>query len=87
MQQLLIAGGGIGGLAAALGAAHAGWKVRLFEQAGQFSEVGAGIQLSPNVVRCLQKWHLHAALQQVVALPQQLCVRSAIDAHLLAQMP
>jgi len=86
-QQLLIAGGGIGGLAAALGAAHAHWHVRLFEQSSQFAEVGAGIQLSPNVMRRLQAWKLHGALQQVIALPQTLCVRSAISAHVLAQMP
>ena len=47
-QQLLIAGGGIGGLAAALAVARAGWQVRLFERAEAFSEVGAGIQLAPT---------------------------------------
>ncbi|HRM55574.1 MAG TPA: NAD(P)-binding protein, partial [Ottowia sp.] len=39
--QLLIAGGGIGGLAAALAVARAGWEVRLFERAPEFTEVGA----------------------------------------------
>jgi salicylate hydroxylase len=57
-KQLLIAGGGIGGLAAALAAARAGWRVRLFERAASFSEVGAGIQLGPNVVRVLRGWGL-----------------------------
>jgi len=74
-------------LAAALGAAHAHWHVHLFEQSSQFAEVGAGIQLSPNVMRCLQAWKLHGALQHVIALPQKLCVRSAITAHVLANMP
>ena len=36
-QQLLVAGGGIGGLAAALAAARAGWEVRLLERAPAFS--------------------------------------------------
>ena len=40
-KQILISGGGIGGLAAAIGAARAGCEVRLFERAAQFSEVGA----------------------------------------------
>ena len=57
-KQLLVAGGGIGGLAAALAATRAGWEVRLFERAVQFSEVGAGVQLGPNAVRCLQAWGL-----------------------------
>ena len=47
----LVAGGGIGGLAAALGLAGHGRPVRLFEQAPSFEEVGAGLQMSPNGVR------------------------------------
>ena len=46
-----MAGGGIGGLAAALGLAGNGRPVRLFEQAPAFEEVGAGLQMSPNGVR------------------------------------
>src|SRR5256885_12606716 len=64
-KQVLIAGGGIGGLAAAIGASRAGWEVRLFEQAPALSEVGAGIQIGPNVVRRLQAWGLQKPLQQV----------------------
>ncbi|MBS0466339.1 MAG: FAD-dependent monooxygenase [Proteobacteria bacterium] len=78
-KQVLIAGGGIGGLAAALGSARAGWEVRLFERAGEFTEVGAGVQIGPNVVRRLQAWGLHRALQAVAAFPGRLCVRSAIS--------
>ncbi len=85
-KQVLIAGGGIGGLAAGIGAARAGWDVRLFEQAAQLSEVGAGIQLGPNVVRRLQAWGLQKPLQQVVALPGSLRVRSAVTGRQLAQM-
>lgn len=62
-KQLLIAGGGIAGMAAALGASHAGWDVRVFERAAEFSEVGAGVQLGPNVVRRLQAWGLQEGLQ------------------------
>ena len=49
----LVAGGGIAGLAAALGLSRAGQSVRLFEQAASFAEVGAGLQMSPNGVRAL----------------------------------
>lgn len=86
-KQVLIAGGGIGGLAAGIGAARAGCDVRLFERAQKFSEVGAGIQLGPNVVRRLQAWGLQKDLQSVVALPEALQVRSAVTGEALARMP
>ncbi|MBQ0132775.1 MAG: FAD-dependent monooxygenase, partial [Comamonas sp.] len=86
-KQILIAGGGIAGMAAAVGASHAGWDVRLFERATEFSEVGAGVQLGPNVVRRLQAWGLQKALQQVVAVPQQLVARSAQSGLILASAP
>lgn len=78
-HQLLIAGGGIGGLAAALASARAGWGVRLFERAPEFSEVGAGIQLGPNVMRILRDWGLEQELGDVVALPDKLVVRNAVS--------
>lgn len=78
-KHILIAGGGIGGLAAALACTQAGSSVQLFERAREFGEVGAGIQMGPNVVRILNAWGLENALQQVVAFPANLQVRSAID--------
>lgn len=86
-KQVLIAGGGIGGLAAGIGAIRAGCDVRLFERAGQFSDIGAGIQLGPNVVRRLQAWGLQKHLQSVVAVPDALQVRSALTGQALARMP
>ena len=86
-RQALIAGGGIGGLAAALAASRAGWDVRLFERASAFSEVGAGIQLGPNVVKVLHGWGLAEALQAVAASPERLQVRSALSGQLLGELP
>ena len=86
-KQVLIAGGGIGGLAAAIAAVRADWDVRLFERAAQFSEVGAGIQLGPNVVRCLQAWGLQRSLQQVVACPLSLRACSAVTGQELGRLP
>ncbi len=47
-KPVVIAGGGIGGLACALALAHKGFRVRVLEQAREFGEIGAGIQLAPN---------------------------------------
>ncbi|MBA4327911.1 MAG: FAD-dependent oxidoreductase [Polaromonas sp.] len=82
----MIAGGGIGGLAAALAASRAGWGVRLYERAPVFSEVGAGIQLGPNVVKLLHGWGLAEGLDRVAAFPQQLDVRSAMKGHTLGRL-
>nr|WP_205964636.1 FAD-dependent monooxygenase [Ramlibacter agri] len=84
---MLIAGGGIGGLAAALAARRAGWEARLFEQAAAFSEVGAGIQLGPNVTRILRAWGLlDGPLAQQVWQPPRLRVRDAVGGGELAAM-
>lgn len=77
MRNVLIAGGGIGGLSAALACTRAGAGVALFERNAEFSEFGAGIQLSPNIVKILYGWGLQEALSEVVAFPDRLQVRSA----------
>ena len=78
-SQVLIIGGGIGGLAAALACSRAGVQVDLFERFAAFNEVGAGIQLGPNVVKVLHAWGLKDALAGAVAFPQRLQVRSAMS--------
>ena len=78
-KQVLIAGGGIGGLAAALACSRAGWQVHLFERASEFGEVGAGIQMGPNVVRVLNGWDLADGLAAVAAFPERLQVRNAVS--------
>ena len=76
-KQVVIAGGGIGGLAAAVACAQQGVPVQLLERAPQLSEEGAGIQLGPNVTRILQAWGLGTALSQMAAFPGQLQARDA----------
>ncbi|GAB3664532.1 FAD-dependent monooxygenase [Ramlibacter alkalitolerans] len=79
-QEVLICGGGIGGLAAAVAARRAGWEARLFEQAEVFSEVGAGIQLGPNATRILREWELlQGELGQQAVAPPRLRVRDGTD--------
>jgi salicylate hydroxylase len=53
MPRVLIAGGGIGGLTAALALLRAGIDVELYEQAAELKEVGAGVQLAANGTRVL----------------------------------
>ena len=79
--KTLIIGGGIGGLAAALAFSRAGAPVELFERSPEFTEVGAGIQLGPNVVKVLHDWGLQEALAGVAAFPDRLQVRSAMSGH------
>ena len=86
MSKVQIAGGGIGGLAAALACARAGHDVCLCERSKEVSEVGAGAQLGPNVVRVLFGWGLEAALGEVAAVPAQLLVRSATSADKLGSL-
>ncbi len=70
-MRVLVAGGGIGGLSAALSLAHAGFEVEVFEQAPEFGEVGAGIQLSPNATRVLHHLGLATALEACAFLPER----------------
>ena len=63
---ILIAGGGIGGLAAAHALARKGFAVRVLEHAAEFREIGAGIQLGPNVFRALERLGLKEAVLDAV---------------------
>ena len=67
---ILVVGGGIGGITAALCLAQQGLRVRVFEQAAQIGEAGAGIQLSPNCSRVLHSLGLEAALRPMAFLPE-----------------
>ena len=85
-MRVLIAGGGIGGLAAALACSISGREVQLFERAVEFSELGAGIQLGPNAVKVLHGWGLADALKVVAAFPDGLQVCSAVTGDALGRL-
>lgn len=51
--KIIIAGGGIGGLSAAMGLARIGYQITVLEQAEQFGEIGAGIQIGPNAFHAM----------------------------------
>ncbi|MEN8840130.1 MAG: FAD-dependent monooxygenase [Octadecabacter sp.] len=61
-RRICIIGGGIGGLTAALAFARSGAEVELHEQAPAFTEVGAGLQITPNGARALEALGLGGAL-------------------------
>ena len=74
-QTVTVIGGGIGGLAAALAAAQAGAQVRLLERAPEITEVGAGLQISPNGWVVLQALGLAEAAATQAVRPRGLVMR------------
>ena len=85
-EQVVVVGGGIGGLGAALALARQGVAVHLLEQASAFGEVGAGLQLGPNAVRVLDDWGLLDGLKSVAAFPERLQVRDVHSGALLGSL-
>jgi len=69
---MIIVGGGLGGLAAALACGQAGARPQVLERAATFSEVGAGIQMGPNVTRTLHAWDLAEDLKEIGFTPHRL---------------
>src|SRR3954467_12475864 len=63
--SIAVIGAGIGGLAAATLLAKSGHRVRVYEQAGRFARVGAGIQMTPNAMKVLRGLGLEAQLREV----------------------
>src|SRR5258705_2687459 len=63
--SVAIVGGGIGGLAAAVALRDSGHEIAVYEQAGQFREIGAGVTLHPNATRLLAKLGLGEALREI----------------------
>ena len=84
---ILIAGGGIGGLAAAYALARQGFPVRVLEQSPEFREVGAGIQLGPNIFRALEKIGLKDAVLADAHRPPAQEMRDALTGKLITQIP
>ena len=67
-MRILIAGAGLCGLTTALALLRRGHDVRVFEQASELREVGAGVQLGSNGTRVLIALGLEAAMRQVLQL-------------------
>ncbi|MBM85490.1 MAG: salicylate hydroxylase [Rhodospirillaceae bacterium] len=86
-EPILIAGGGIGGMATALALAQKGYPVRLFEQANAFSEIGAGIQLGPNVFKMFKVLGLTDAIKDCAVFPDALVMRDGLTGEEVTRIP
>ncbi|MEK5444625.1 MULTISPECIES: FAD-dependent monooxygenase [unclassified Fredinandcohnia] len=82
-----IIGGGIGGVALARALQQRGISFHLFEQATEFREVGAGIQMTPNAVKVLNSLGLENAIQRVGFLPEAMVGRSGETGEELFRTP
>src|ERR1017187_3322048 len=83
----LVSGGGIGGLVTAFALARQGFAVRVFEQSPKFREVGAGIQLGPNIFPALEKIGLKDAVLADAHRPPAQEMRDALTGQLITQVP
>jgi len=86
-RRILIAGGGIGGLTAALALAQAGTPVQVLEQTAAFSAAGAGIQLGPNAMHVLRALGVADALAKHAVTPEGVQLIDARAGQRLTTVP
>ncbi|MFD6421000.1 FAD-dependent monooxygenase [Streptomyces sp. NPDC060198] len=84
--DVIIVGGGIGGLGAAFSLTRQGLDVRLLERAAEFGEVGAGIQLAPNCTRILEDYGLLDEAKNLGVVPEAMIMRDAVDGTELTRL-
>ena len=86
-QQVLIVGGGIGGLAAALALARKGIASQVIEQAPEFKEIGAGIQLGPNVFWMFEALGLIEPISALAVFPNNLIMMDSVTGQEVTRIP
>ncbi|AKJ15484.1 3-hydroxybenzoate 6-hydroxylase [Streptomyces incarnatus] len=84
--DVLVVGGGIGGLSAALALGRQGLRVRVLERAKEFGEVGAGLQIAPNCTRILAEYGLLEEARALGVVPQNMVMRDALDSRELTRL-
>lgn len=86
-RRAVIAGGGVGGLGAALALRLSGWDVRVFERAEQIAEVGAGLQISANGYRALENLGVAEEIRAGASRPEAAIMRSGLSGRVLVNIP
>ncbi len=86
-QRFLIAGGGIGGLATALGLAQQGYASLVMEKASRFGEIGAGIQLGPNAFHAFDYLGVGDAARSMAIYVDSLRLMDALSAEEICRIP
>jgi 2-polyprenyl-6-methoxyphenol hydroxylase-like FAD-dependent oxidoreductase len=86
-RPILVAGGGIGGLAAALALARTGHPVKVLEQSAQVGEIGAGIQLGPNAFSAFDALGIGARARALAVYTDRLVMMDAVDEGEVASIP
>lgn len=84
--DVIVVGGGIGGLANALALTRKGLRVRVLERAAEFGEVGAGLQIAPNCTRILEHWGLLDEAKSLGVLPENIVMKDAVDGSELTRL-
>src|SRR5690625_58487 len=85
-NPIVIVGGGIGGLATALGLAKANKYMKVLEQAPEFGEIGAGIQLAANATNVLQRLGVMDKINEVAVYPKRLVLMDAFTGEELSAL-
>ena len=86
-QPILIAGGGIGGFAAALALVKRGFNVKVFEQAPAIGEIGAGIQLGPNAFHAFDALGIGDTARAMAVYTDYMVMHDAVDAYQVGKIP
>jgi salicylate hydroxylase len=86
-RPVVIAGGGIGGLACALGLAQRGFRVTVLEQAHQFGELGAGIQLGPNAFHVFDALGVGPLVKKDAVLIERLLMMDGVSGEEVISIP
>jgi 3-hydroxybenzoate 6-monooxygenase len=86
-SQVLVAGGGIGGLAAALALVRRGFEVKILEQAPEIGEIGAGIQLGPNAFHAFDALGVGEKTRARSVFTDYMVMHDAINEYLVGKIP